>query len=69
MYEVARIEDFRVNAAGTELKLFIPKANYLEYLTAKRVHSCGIWIEDGRHITPETVTNRMPNMSMGWLSP
>ena len=53
MYEVARIEDFRVNAAGTELKLFIPKANYLEYLTAKRVHSCGIWIEDGRHITAE----------------
>ena len=53
MYEVARIEDFRVNAAGTELKLFIPKTNYLEYLTAKRVHSCGIWIEDGRHITAE----------------
>lgn len=53
MYEVALIQDYEVDPEGTSMKVFIPHANYLEYLSGKRVKKCGIWIEDGRHITSE----------------
>lgn len=53
MYEVGRIQDYQVDESGTTLKVFLPGKNYLEYLTGKHVKNCGLWIEDGRHITAE----------------
>ena len=51
MFETAKIQDWSVDQEGTYLKLWIPGRNLLEFLTEKFVHDCGLWLEDGRHIT------------------
>ena len=51
MFETAKIQDWSVDQEGTHLKIWIPGRNLLEFLAEKLVHDCGLWLEDGRHIT------------------
>ncbi|MCU6734919.1 Protein of uncharacterised function (DUF968) [uncultured Clostridium sp.] len=51
MFETAKIQDWSVDQEGTHLEIWIPGRNLLEFLAEKLVHNCGLWLEDGRHIT------------------
>lgn len=53
MYELAKLQGYRIDRNGTTLKILIPDRNYQEQIINKRIRSCGIWLEDGRHITAE----------------
>lgn len=53
MYELAKLQGYRIDRDGTTLKILIPDRNYQEQIINKRIRSCGIWLEDGRHITAE----------------
>lgn len=52
MYELAKIEKYRVNKESTELIISIPKdISYI--ITDKRIKKCEMRFDDGRHISSE----------------
>lgn len=53
MFETADIKEYSVNQDGTYIKLLIPKSNLVEFLITKSTRKCGLWLEDGRHITAD----------------
>lgn len=53
MYEVAKVNRYKVDQDGTTLEIFFPNLNLQEPIEAKKVRKCGVWIEDGRHITAD----------------
>lgn len=53
MYEVAKLTGYNIRPEGTDLKIFIPGVNLQEPIEGKRMRKCGVWLEDGRHITAE----------------
>ena len=53
MYELAKITGYRIGQEGTELKIFIPGKNLQEPIESKNMHKCGVWFDDGRHISAE----------------
>lgn len=53
MYELAKLQKYRVDQEGTTLQVLIPDKNYQEQIINKTIRSCGIWLDDGRHITAE----------------
>lgn len=53
MYEVAKLTGYNIQPEGTELRIFIPAINLQEPILSKRMRQCGVWLEDGRHITAE----------------
>lgn len=53
MFEVAKLNRYRIDQDGTTLEIFLPNINLQESIESKLMRSCGIWLEDGRHITAE----------------
>lgn len=53
MYELAKLQKYRVDQEGTTLQILIPDKNYQEQIISKSIRSCGVWLDDGRHITAE----------------
>lgn len=53
MYEVAKLKRYKVEQEGTTLEVFIPNKNYQEAIEGKLLRTCGLWLNDGRHITAE----------------
>ncbi len=53
MYELAKLKKYRVDQEGTTLQILIPDKNYQEQIISKAICSCGVWLDDGRHITAE----------------
>lgn len=53
MYELAKLQKYRVDQEGATLQVLIPDKNYQEQIISRTIRSCGIWLEDGRHITAE----------------
>lgn len=53
MYEVATLTGYNVGRSGTELRIFIPDVDLQEPIISKKMQKCGVWLEDGRHITSE----------------
>lgn len=53
MYELAKIKAYKVDQSGTYLNIFIPNKNLQEPILSKQIRQCGIWLDDGRHITAE----------------
>jgi hypothetical protein len=53
MYELAKLQRYRISQDGTTLEVFLPNINLQEPIESKRMNKCGLWLEDGRHITAE----------------
>ena len=53
MYELANINAYKVDQDGTYLNIFIPNKNLQEPIMTKQMRQCGVWLDDGRHITAE----------------
>lgn len=53
MYETANLTGYRVNQEGTELRIMVPSKNLQNEIIEKRIKSCGIFLDDGRYISPE----------------
>lgn len=53
MYEMAKLQRYKVTREGTTLEVFLPNINLQEPIESKKMKTCGLWIEDGRHITAE----------------
>lgn len=53
LYEVAKLTGYNIRPEGTDLKIFISGVNLQEPIEGKRMRQCGVWLEDGRHITAE----------------
>lgn len=53
MYEQAKLTGYRVGPDGTELMVLVPHQNLMEPIIEKRMYKCGLWLEDGRHITAQ----------------
>lgn len=53
MYEAAKLTGYMVDQEGTTLRLLIRGKNYQEQIITKEIRSCGVWLDDGRHITAE----------------
>jgi hypothetical protein len=53
MYEVAKINGYRVTKEGTEFKILIPGVDLEKSIKNKHMNQCGVWLEDGRHITAD----------------
>lgn len=53
MYEVANLKRYKVSQEGTTLEIFLPCLNLQEPIESKRMKRCGVWLEDGRHITAQ----------------
>lgn len=53
MFEVARLQRYRIEQEGTTLEVFLPNINLQEAIESKKMRECGIWLEDGRHITAD----------------
>lgn len=53
MYELADIKQYKIDQEGTYLNIFIPKKNLQESIVTKHMSHCGIWLDDGRHISAE----------------
>ncbi len=53
MYEVAKLQGYRITEDGTELKILIPNVDLKESIQSKQMRKCGVWLEDGRHISSE----------------
>ncbi|MSS64574.1 putative HNHc nuclease [Velocimicrobium porci] len=53
MYELAQLQQYRIDETGTSLVIHIPNKNYQETIESKHVHQCGLWLDDGRHISAE----------------
>lgn len=51
MHHIAKITGYKVTEDGTEFKILIPKVNLMEYIHRKMSIWCGLWLDDGRHIT------------------
>ena len=80
MFELARITGYRPEPAGTYLQLFIPGKNLMEAIIQKRIRTCNVWLEDGRHISAEqrkkayatindiaSHTGELPEVMKEWL--
>lgn len=80
MYELAKIQRYRIDETGTTLEVFLPNINLQESIESKRMRKCGIWLEDGRSITSEqrkkayatisdisTWTGYLPEEQKEWL--
>lgn len=53
MFEVAKLNRYRIDQDGTTLEIFLPNLNLQEPIESKAMRSCGVWLEDGRHITAD----------------
>ena len=53
MFEQGIIKKYLIDVSGTTLVIHIPDKNYQEAIVSKRMKNCGLWLEDGRHITAE----------------
>ena len=53
MYELANIKAYKVDQEGTYLNIFIPNRNLQEPILTKHMRQCGVWLDDGRHISAE----------------
>lgn len=53
MYELGKLQRYKVSQEGTILEVFLPNINLQEAIETKRMNKCGLWLEDGRHITAE----------------
>jgi Protein of unknown function (DUF968). len=53
MYEVGIITEYLPGPEGTELRLFVPKANLMGPIVEKEIKTCGIWLDDGREISSD----------------
>ena len=53
MFEVAKLNRYRIDQDGTTLEIFLPNINLQEPIESKQMRQCGVWLEDGRHITAE----------------
>lgn len=53
MYELAKIKGYKIEPEGTYLNILIANKNLLEPILSKGMRSCGIWLDDGRHISAE----------------
>lgn len=53
MYDVANLTGYNIYPEGTELRIFIPGVDLQEPILSKKMRKCGIWLEDGRHITAD----------------
>lgn len=53
MYELAQLQQYKIDETGTSLVIHIPNKNYQEAIESKQVHQCGLWLDDGRHISAE----------------
>lgn len=53
MFELAKLQRYKVEQEGTTLEVFLPNINLQEAIESKKMRECGIWLEDGRHITAD----------------
>lgn len=53
MFEVAKLNRYRIDQDGTTLEIFLPNTNLQDPIESKQMRQCGVWLEDGRHITAE----------------
>lgn len=53
MYGLANLKGYKVSQEGTTLIVFLPNINLQDAIESKRMNKCGLWLEDGRHITAE----------------
>ena len=53
MFELAQITGYKPTPEGTYLQILIPGKNLMEAIIDKRIRSCNVWLEDGRHISAE----------------
>lgn len=53
MFELAKLNRYRIDQDGTTLEIFLPNINLQEPIESKQMRQCGVWLEDGRHITAE----------------
>ena len=80
MYQLASIVAYRVDQVGTQLQIDIPGVNLQNEIETKNMKKCGIWLDDGRHISAEqrkkiyatikdisTYTGYLPEIQKEWL--
>lgn len=53
MYEAAKITAYKPVPEGTYLQIFIPGKNLMDVIEEKRMNSCSVWLDDGRHISAD----------------
>lgn len=53
MYEAAKITAYKPVPEGTYIQIFIPGKNLMDVIEEKRMRSCSVWLDDGRHISAE----------------
>ena len=53
MYELGYLKKYLVDEKGTTLVIHIPNRNYQEAIESKHLKACGLWLDDGRHISAE----------------
>lgn len=53
MFGSAEIQSYEVSEEGTKLQLFIPGACLMNDIESKNIHTCSIWLDDGRHISSQ----------------
>lgn len=80
MFEFAQITGYKPTPEGTYLQMLIPGKNLMEAIIDKRIRSCNVWLEDGRHISAEqrkkayatindiaSHTGELPGVMKEWL--
>lgn len=53
MYQVAKIKAYKIDQDGTHLNIVIPNINLQSAIIEKHMRVCGLWLDDGRHISAE----------------
>ena len=53
MYEVADIMAYKLVGGATMLQIRFNDANVANMILNKRIKQCGVWLDDGRHISAE----------------
>lgn len=53
MYELGKLQQYKVDETGTTLVITIPNKNYQEAIEGKLIRMIGLCFDDGRHISVE----------------